>query len=104
MTSVSNIRERSIYSFVLYDLPAPDFANVTELWFSREKRSECIKDELWRLEPERMPRFEVRSKDMKGKMDDRGAEFSFVWTSSSSVARGSTLRNPCSCWKSAGRM
>ena len=31
MTSVSNMRERSISSFVVYDLPAPDFAKVTEL-------------------------------------------------------------------------
>src|SRR5665213_1375892 len=31
MTSVSNMSERNISSFVVYDLPEPDFANVTEL-------------------------------------------------------------------------
>ena len=31
ITSVSNISERRISSFVAYDFPDPDFANTTEL-------------------------------------------------------------------------
>ena len=49
--STSNIKERNISNFVKYDFPLPLLAKIMELKFSKEKRSNNTKEELWRLMP-----------------------------------------------------
>ena len=46
ITSTPTIRERNISNFTAYDFPAPDFAKMTELAFSKENRSNKIKELL----------------------------------------------------------
>ena len=67
-TSVPNIILLRASSLTVNDLPAPDLAKTTELAFSSSKRSKRIRPLLWRLIPYRMPRPEVSSEELKGKV------------------------------------
>jgi len=52
----------------MYDFPAPDLAKITELAFSKVKRSKIIKESLCSLIPYIMPSLAVSSEEVKGKV------------------------------------
>jgi len=98
ITSVPVIKDLRISNFTAYDFPDPDFANMTSLAFSRENRSKRMSELLCRFIPYRMPELELRSKDKKGKSEDRGPVFMVVCDCRISFPYGSVELNP-SRWR-----
>src|SRR3989344_7398225 len=100
--SVPSIIERRTSSFAKNDLPLPAFAKTQKLAFSSEKRSNITKLLLLRLTPYKIPSSEVRSAEIKGKIEEVGPELSGVRMANLSVAKGKTEEKASSCWKRAG--
>ena len=63
-------------------LPEPALPNKTSLAFSKLKRSNKIKELLCLLIPYKIPSLELKSKEAKGKVEDKGPVFIGVWTKS----------------------
>ena len=95
--SVPIIIERSASSFTVNDLPAPDFANTTELPFSRLKRSKITSPELCMLMPYKMPLSCDKSADVNGKLVEIAPVDMLRRICSWSINCGTVLLSPCSC-------
>src|SRR3989344_6018685 len=85
ITSTPHIKYRKISSFTAYDFPEPEVANMVELAFSKLKRSNKIRELLWRLMPYMIPSLELKSNDTNGNIEDKGSVFMELCTCNKSV-------------------